>query len=165
VGPRGPLFCYIEDGSVQKIDEITELIRPVLEQMNIELVEAQLHGSGNRTMLRIYVDEPGGISLKRCATVSRQISDILDRKDPIKSRYILQVSSPGLDRPIKTIDDFKRNVGQKVHIEYMEKEKHVQSDARIIKIQDDRIEFEIDGRTVILSMNEIVTVKPVIEFN
>jgi len=70
--------------------------------------------------LRIFVDIDGGISLDQCVALSRQISDLLDTRDLIAGRYRLEVSSPGLDRPLKTARDFTRNSGRKVTISYTE---------------------------------------------
>ncbi len=100
------------------VESLKKIILPVLDPMGIDLVALELHGRGGRTILRVFVDQEGGITLQRCAEASRAIADILDRKDPIPDRYVLEVSSPGLNRPLTSERDFKRHFGKKVSIRY-----------------------------------------------
>ncbi len=98
------------------IEDIRQLVAPVLERMEIDLVDLQLFGSGSRIVLRIFVDEMGGISLRRCSEASREISDVLDMNDPFPRKYVLEVSSPGTDRPLKSARDFLRHRGKKIEV-------------------------------------------------
>lgn len=92
------------------------MVASVLEEMGVELVEMQFH-RGKRSSLRIFIWEPGGITLDRCTEVSRRLSDALDQDDDlIEGRYILEVSSPGTDRPLRTARDFARQIGRTLHI-------------------------------------------------
>ena len=98
------------------LKEIERLIEPVLEEMGIELVDMEYLSGQGRRVLRIYADRPTGINLDDCAMVSREIGHLLDIKDLLKHHYVLEVSSPGLDRPLKKENDFLRAVGQKVKV-------------------------------------------------
>lgn len=100
------------------IKKIRELILPTLEQQNIDLVAIELKGRSGVPVLRIFADTDGGISLDQCVRLSRELSDLLDAKNPIVGRYRLEVSSPGLDRPLKTERDFQRNLGRKVRVDF-----------------------------------------------
>ena len=93
-----------------------ELITPILDRMNFELVDVEYVKEGSTWYLRAYIDKPGGIMVDDCEVVSRRLSDILDEKDYIEDSYILEVSSPGLGRPLKKEKDFKRSLGEEVEI-------------------------------------------------
>lgn len=84
-------------------------------------MEVKVAGFGSQTIVRVFVDRPGGVSIDRCAQVSRLISDYLDAEDFIPHRYNLEVSSPGLDRPLTSKADFQRKKGEKVTIFLKEK--------------------------------------------
>jgi ribosome maturation factor RimP len=100
----------------QKIIGIKELVLPLLDEKQIELIDIELKGNVGNLLLRIYVDCDGGISLGKCTAISRDVSDILDKNDVIPGKYRLDVSSPGLDRPLKTVRDFQRNIDRYVII-------------------------------------------------
>jgi len=100
------------------VGEIRSLISPILEQQRVDLVDLELKGKPGSRVLRIFVDTDGGISLDHCVALSRQISDLLDTRDLISGHYRLEVSSPGLDRPLRTPKDFKRNLGRQVKIKF-----------------------------------------------
>ncbi len=97
---------------------VMELVKPILDDLGLELYEISFHPAGNRSILRIFVDRPGGgITLAECAQVSRELSAILDVEDPIPHSYTLEVSSPGATRRLKDERDFKRSVGMFVLLE------------------------------------------------
>ncbi|MBN1997719.1 ribosome maturation factor RimP [candidate division KSB1 bacterium] len=148
-----------------KLEEIKSLILPILERENVELVDMELFGRGPRTILRIYVHEEGGIGLDRCAYLSRQFSDILDRKDPFSSRYTLQVSSPGVDRPLVSERDFQRNTGRKVEVFYMEKDGTTSRlTGRVVSAFENHIGMETEQGEIRLNLEQIQKAKIIIEF-
>jgi len=103
--------------SQNKIEQaVRELAQPVLQALKYELVDIEYKKEGGSWFLRFYIDKPGGITLDDCQTFSEQISTLLDQADPIPHRYYLEVSSPGLDRPLKRDEDFERYKGYKVHV-------------------------------------------------
>lgn len=103
---------------VEKIAE--KLVMPIIENENFELVDIEYKKEGSNWYLRIYIDKPGGITLDDCQKVSEHLSDELDKEDPIKENYFLEVSSPGLDRPLKKESDFIRFKGEIVEIKLYE---------------------------------------------
>jgi ribosome maturation factor RimP len=103
----------MRDASLTKIET---LVMPILDDLGFELVDLQLQQDGRQLALRIFIDKPGGILLDDCVAVSREVSAILEIEDPIKSAYRLEVSSPGLDRPLKKPADFERFAGQKIKL-------------------------------------------------
>lgn len=93
-----------------------EILLPIIEEHGFELVDVEYVKEGSTWYLRAYIDKPGGITIDDCETVSRRLSDILDEKDYIEDAYILEVSSPGLGRPLKKEKDYKRSLGEEVEI-------------------------------------------------
>ncbi len=96
--------------------KIEEIIMPIIEANNCELVDVEFVKEGANWFLRLYVDKPGGIFIDDCEVISRAVEKLLDEKDPIEQAYILEVSSPGLDRPLKKDKDFERYKGEIVDI-------------------------------------------------
>lgn len=92
------------------------LVTPIVEKYGFELVDVEYVKEGGNFYLRAYVDKPGGITVDDCETVSREFSDKLDEADFIDEAYIMEVSSPGLGRPLKKEKDFRRSMGEEVEI-------------------------------------------------
>ena len=93
-----------------------ELVLPLVEANHFELVDIEYVKEAGTWYLRIYIDKEGGININDCELVSRAFSEILDKEDPIEDAYILEVSSPGLGRPLKKDKDFQRNLGEEVEV-------------------------------------------------
>ena len=100
----------------ENLTQIETLVLPILDDLGYELVDLQLQQDGKQLALRIFVDKPAGITLDDCVEVSREVSAILEVEDPIRTAYRLEVSSPGLDRPLKKAADFERFVGKKARL-------------------------------------------------
>jgi len=102
--------------SAEVLSKIEQLILPILSSYGLELADMELKGEGRRQILRVFIDKPGGVTLDDCAGVSREIGILFEVEDPIEGAYNLEVSSPGLDRPLKKARDFERHVGQLVRV-------------------------------------------------
>jgi ribosome maturation factor RimP len=98
------------------VSRVTELAEPLASSLGLELAEVEYKQEGGRMVLRIFIDRDGGVSIDDCAAVSRELTEILDVEDFIKSRYNLEVSSPGLNRPLKKPSDYERFAGRLVKI-------------------------------------------------
>ena len=96
--------------------KLNDMFEPVIESMAYELVCVELTGSGNGTILRVYIDADKGITVDDCQAVSYQLSGILEVEDPLQSQYALEISSPGLDRPLVKPEHFKQFIGELVKI-------------------------------------------------
>ena len=92
------------------------ILQPILDEHHFELVDVEYVKEGGNWYLRAYIDKEGGINVDDCEIVSRALGDILDEKDYIEESYILEVSSPGLGRPLKKERDFERSLGKEVEI-------------------------------------------------
>jgi ribosome maturation factor RimP len=100
----------------ETVARINELILPVLEAQEVELVDTEFIKAGKRYTLRLFLDKPGGIKLDDCASLSRILGEIIDVHDIIDHPYTLEVSSPGLTRPLKKVEDYQRFAGRLVRI-------------------------------------------------
>lgn len=97
--------------------KVYEVVTPVVAGLGYELVGIHWLPQGKHSLLRIYIDHPDGIQLQDCEQVSHQLSAVLDVEDVVHGQYMLEVSSPGLDRPLFTLEQFQRFTGQMVKIE------------------------------------------------
>jgi ribosome maturation factor RimP len=110
-----PTFCF--SAMYRQNTELLKLLEPVVSSMGYELLGIEYLGAGRNSVLRIYIDSASGITIKDCACVSEQVTGILDINDPIKGTYHLEISSPGFDRPLFTLDHFKRHIGKYVRLQ------------------------------------------------
>ena len=95
---------------------VRNLVEPEIEKLNIDLIEVEFVKEGPKKYLRIYIDKRGGVTLDDCELVSKTVGPMIDELDPIKESYVFEVSSPGIDRPLKTEKDFIRYEGQLVEV-------------------------------------------------
>ena len=118
------LTFFIFGGSMdsEKVnDRVQNLVKPVLDELSMELVDLEFKREGRDWFLRLFIDKEGGVTLDDCAGVSREVSAILEVEDPVSAAYHLEVSSPGLDRPLKKASDYERFVGRLVKVKTYEK--------------------------------------------
>ncbi len=101
---------------VAKQDLLTDLVAPVAEALGYQLWGLEYHAHNKRATVRIYIDSDNGVGVDDCARVSRQVSSVFDVEDPILGEYTLEVSSPGMDRPLFTLEQFRDYVGERVKV-------------------------------------------------
>ncbi|WP_096269853.1 ribosome maturation factor RimP [Paucisalibacillus globulus] len=106
--------------SSQVVKTTEELVQPILEEKKLELVDVEYVKEGKNWFLRVFIDKEGGIDISECGEVSELLSEKLDEVDPIKEAYFLEVSSPGVERPLKTVEDFSKNVNKNVFVKLFE---------------------------------------------
>ena len=112
-----PLFLYMqEDQQTQIYKQVEEISESLVVSEGMELVDLEYRREGPRWMLRLFIDREGGVTVDDCARISRDLGDLLDVKDLIPQTYVLEVSSPGLNRRIRKKKDFSRFAGQKVQL-------------------------------------------------
>jgi ribosome maturation factor RimP len=97
-------------------EQVSSIARPILDSMKLELVEIEYARMGRDAVLRLFIDKDGGVTLDDCAGLSHELSAILDVEDIVDVNYTLEVSSPGLDRPLKKLQDYERYTGRLVKI-------------------------------------------------
>ena len=97
-------------------DKVAKMIEPVINDLGIDLVDIDLKKMGSKALLRVYIETDAGITIDNCEQVSREVSATLDVEDPLPYAYVLEVSSPGLERPLKKPADFIRFKGNMVRV-------------------------------------------------
>lgn len=130
-------------------------------------VEHASAGSG-QAVLRVYIDHADGIGIEDCETVSRQLSGVLDVEDPISGHYDLEVSSPGLDRPLFTVEQVARYRGHQIRVRLEEKRDGRRNfEGEVLGVSDDgkHIELALDGVAIQLPVERIESARVVPEFN
>ena len=133
-------------------DTLTHLILPLLKRRDVELVELAVSGNYRRQIVRIFVDRPDGITVDECAVLSRDIADMLDTRDPIDGTYLLEVSSPGLTRPLKTDRDFDRVVGKALRLVVDGLGVVV---GTLLQVKADHLDVELQGERTIIEREKI----------
>ncbi|RMD94746.1 MAG: ribosome maturation factor RimP [Calditrichaeota bacterium] len=125
-------------------EQLRELLLPVIKEEGVELIDLEIRGHANRLVIRVFVDYPsGGITIDKCVELSRLFLDRLDVEDVISGNYRLEVSSPGVDRPLKTIFDFSRNIGKKVRVIYFDDEVEKVIEGTILKAQQEEVQIKM----------------------
>ena len=134
-------------------EELSELLAPAIADLGLELVGIEFSPNTAGSLLRVYIDEPErGVTIDDCERASREISALLDVNDPVAGRYTLEVSSPGLERPLFTPEHFARFVGQMVKINVnlpMDGRRRFQGPIRVV--EGDRITIDQDGNAVTIA--------------
>lgn len=102
------------------IDTVSEMVQPILDNLQLELVDIEFVKEGQSWFLRVFIDSDDGVDIEECAKVSEALSEKLDEADPIKQNYFLEVSSPGAERPLKKEADFMKALGKNVYIKTYE---------------------------------------------
>jgi ribosome maturation factor RimP len=143
--------------------KLTQLARSVVEPMGYELLGVEYAGGQGGAVLRVYIDHEKGITLEDCTAVSHQLSGVLDVEDPIREHYALEVSSPGLDRPLFSAAHYERFLGQRVRLKLTEKlDGRRNFQGEISEVRDGEVLLVIDGeiRSFPLSMIESARLVP-----
>jgi len=137
-------------------NKVTELIEPTVEALGLDLWGIELLQQGKFTVLRIFIESGEGITIEDCEKVSRQVSAILDVEDPISGEYTLEVSSPGIDRPLFKISQFEEYADSEVDIKMRSPlDGRRKFKGRITKIDGNAIRIDVDGTEYDLDHSDI----------
>ncbi len=138
------------------ITAVESFARPVLDDMGLELVEVQFRRESAGWLLRLFIDREGGVNVDDCASISRQISAYLEVEDLIEHAYNLEVSSPGLERPLKKKEDFVRFVGRKARIKLKEPIDGQRVFFGLLGLVDGNIiMLDVDGQQMEIDLNAV----------
>lgn len=144
---------------------LQEMLQDAVEDLGCELWGIECQRVGRFMTVRLFIDKDGGVTVDDCADVSRQVSAILDVEDPIADKYNLEVSSPGLDRPLFTLPQFERYIGQDItvhlRIPVMERRKW---QGKLERIEKDMITLIVDDQEQILVFGNIQKANVVAKF-
>ncbi len=143
--------------SVQKLNE---LLQPLVEDLGFEFIGLEYNPNPKHSVLRIYIDHENGVGIQDCETVSRETAALLDVKDPIRSHYNLEVSSPGLDRPLFTPAHYSEFTGYEVQINmYAPQDGRRKFSGPILSAGESSVNIEQDGSEVTLEYDNIAKAK------
>lgn len=152
------------------VEKVTELITPIVEANGMELVDVTYKKEYGNMALTVYIDKDadGGVSLDDCEFIHRAIDSPLDDLDPTDgAAYTLNVSSPGLDRPLKREKDFIKNVGKKIDVSLYKPNENIKDkrfEAVLVAFDDNSITVEYNSKNIILNKEDIAVIKQAIEF-
>ncbi|MBE7032486.1 MAG: ribosome maturation factor RimP [Ruminococcaceae bacterium] len=144
---------------------ILEMATPIAEECGCYIYDIEYAKEGKARYLRIYADKDGGISLDDCEAISRRMSDELDKADPIKENYVLEVSSPGIERKLKNPEHFERYLGEVVEIGLFKAVNDSKTILAELKgFEDGKISVSLDGEEMSIMQSETTYVKLHFEF-
>lgn len=137
--------------------ELQDRLDSLVKTMGYEFVGCEIQPQGRSSILRIYIDSPQGITLKDCTSVSRQVSAMLDVEDPIQGRYSLEISSPGLNRPLFDLAHYQKQIGQRIKVRlYVPVNRQRNFVGTLIRVEGDKIHLlEDSSLEVVLAFSDI----------
>ncbi len=146
-------------------ETIKSLVPPLIEPSGFELLEVEYQKEGNNWILRLFIDHEKGIDLDDCQMVSNLVSDELDKLDPIPHAYLLEVSSPGIDRPLKNARDFQRFQGHQVRIKlFVPKSGKKDYQGELMGIEDGLVVIRSANEKLFFRLEEIAKANIMAEF-
>lgn len=153
------------------VETVTDLVTPILDQYQFELVDVEFVKEGKSWYLRVYIDKPQGITIDECAMVSDQLSERLDNcdPDPIPQAYYLEVSSPGAERPLKKEKDYQRALGKYIQVSlYQPLEGNKIYQGTMTALSDDELTLEYQDKTrtktIVIPRKQIAKARLAIKF-
>jgi ribosome maturation factor RimP len=144
---------------------LRDRLSAIVETMGYEFVGCELLRQGRSGLLRVYIDNEKGITVDDCSLVSRQVSAMLDVEDPIQGQYTLEISSPGMDRPLFELKQFEKYVGNKVKMRlYSPLGDRRNLMGMLVSVEGSNIQVEVDGEALVVPFANIEKAKLVPEF-
>ena len=132
------------------------MLEPAVHAVGMQLWGIEFLAQGKHSVLRVYIDSDNGVTIDDCEAVSHQVSGILDVEDPISGEYHLEVSSPGMDRPLFTFEQMARYVGDDIKVRLqMAVAGRRNFTGKLADAKDETLTFEVDGQTFAVSFNQI----------
>ncbi|MFA9431274.1 ribosome maturation factor RimP [Egicoccus sp. AB-alg2] len=134
-------------------EAIRALASPLAEELDVELVDVEVKGQGTRRLVRLVADADGGLDVDVIATLSRRVGTALDERDLIPSSYTLEVTSPGVDRPLRRPRDFARNVGREVRV--VRTEGLGELTGTVVVADESSVTLDVDGDEVVVALADV----------
>jgi ribosome maturation factor RimP len=145
-------------------DRIRGIVEPTVADEGCELVAVEIASGTKGAILRLFVDHPGGVTIEQCASISRALSPVLDVEEPLSGAYRLEVSSPGIDRPVEKAEDFARFAGFRAKVRLLPGAVRRRYSGTLRGIEGEMVHIEVDGETHELRLTEIDRARLVLEF-
>ena len=146
-------------------EKVLKVIRPELEAMSMDIIDLEISGNAGKTLIRLYIDKMGEtldrctISVADCEHVSRAVERLLDVEDLFGRNYVLEVSTPGIERPVRNLSDYKRFKGRLANITFVKDGRDGNFDGKIKSVDGDVVMFDINGRDQKVNVNDIKKTK------
>ena len=142
--------------SSKRTEMIKEMLEPAVNAPGMELWGVEFLSQGRHSILRVYIDSDHGVTIDNCEAASHQVSGVLDVEDPISGEYNLEVSSPGMDRPLFTFDQFSRYVGELIKVRLQMAVDGMRNfTGKLVQAENDSLTFEVESQQLTVSINQI----------
>ena len=136
-------------------EQLHDMIQPLCEEQGLILVGVALHGVANARTLRITADTEAGITLKQCKVLSNEISDLLFRKELIAGNYRIEVSSPGLNKPLEHPFEYRRNLNRDLKVSFVQDGESREVVGKLIELSDAAITLELKKERIVVALDQI----------
>lgn len=168
-GVCAPFLCTIAGRmgitEMASKDTLKELLQPLVEDLGYEFVGLEYSSNPKNSVLRVYIDQEGGVNLDDCSRVSHEAAALLDVEDPISGHYNLEISSPGLDRPLFTLEDYARFAGHEARLTLFAPEAGRRKfSGRILDAAEGRVRLSVDDEEMIFEFSNIAKANLVPDF-
>lgn len=142
--------------SSKRIETLKEMLEPAVNAVGMELWGIEFLSQGKHSILRVYIDSENGVTIDNCEAVSHQVSGILDVEDPINGEYNLEVSSPGMDRPLFNFEQFAAYEGDLIKVRLQMAVSGMRNfTGKLLEAKDDALTFQVDNQQLTVSINQI----------
>lgn len=169
-GPKSPFLMVQNLNKVDLYKIVTELVKKFIDDDEIFLVEVNIKGKPGNQKIQVFIDGDNSVDVDECSKISKKLSSELEEKDIIEGRYIIEVSSPGVDKPLKFIRQFPKHIGRELEIITIDKNRY---QGKLLDIIDEQIEVslksnklkkELNKESLKLSLDEIEQANVVLRF-
>ncbi|MEC8811923.1 MULTISPECIES: ribosome maturation factor RimP [unclassified Ketobacter] len=142
--------------SSKRIESLKEMLEPAVNAVGMELWGIEYLSQGKHSILRVYIDSEDGVTIDNCEAASHQVSGVLDVEDPINGEYNLEVSSPGMDRPLFNFDQFAMYQGELIKVRLQMAVNGMRNfTGKLLEAKDDVLTFQVDNQQLTVSINQI----------
>lgn len=144
---------------------VSDWMDEIIEGTDLEVVDIEYVKEGGTYFLRVYIDKPGGVNVDDCRDVTLKLSDLLDEADPISHAYTLEVSSPGIERPLKKPEDYARFIGRKINVRtYQAIDGRKQFEGKLTAFDSGIVTLDIQGKQYEIPHDQIAKARLAVEF-
>jgi ribosome maturation factor RimP len=143
-----------------QLERLRELFLPTLGFLGYELYDLRLTGAAGRPTLQVAIDRPEGVTLDDCERVSKSLSALLDQADPLPSRYDLEVSSPGAERPLRNLEEYRRFLGKRANIRYRVGDSEQVAEGRLTAVSESTVELQLrNSKSVTVPLPDVLAAR------
>jgi len=139
------------------LEKMTSLLSPVLDRHGAYRVEMSVRNERGGKLIQAFIDTDSGITIEQCATISREFAQELDRANLIQGAYRLEISSPGIDKPLRMMRQYRKNIGRRFKVVHLSADARTTLAGKLQSVEDEKLTFQTDaGETVTLEFSKII---------